>query len=41
MCDGKCNCKQEITTEWVDDNGRQQLKFAVPESGMNEPSALS
>ena len=37
MCDN-CKCNQEVKLEWVEDNGRQQLKFAVPESGMNEPS---
>ena len=33
-----CKCNQEVKLEWVEDNGRQQLRFAVPESGMNEPS---
>lgn len=36
MCNGNCTCKDKITTEWVDDNGRQQLKFAVPPEGLNE-----
>ena len=28
----------KIDTVWVDSEVGQQLKFAVPESGMNEPS---
>lgn len=28
----------KINTVWVDSEVGQQLKFAVPESGMNEPS---
>lgn len=37
MCDN-CKCNQEVKLEWVESEVGQQLKFAVPESGMNEPS---
>lgn len=38
MCDGKCNCKSKIEIEEVQTDYGTQLRFAVPESGMNEPS---
>ena len=37
MCDNS-KCKTAIETEWISTDYGQQLKFAVPESGMNEPS---
>ena len=37
MCDN-CKCKTAIETEWISTDYGQQLRFAVPESGMNEPS---
>ena len=38
MCDGKCNCKSKIEIKEVETDFGTQLRFAVPESGMNEPS---
>ena len=38
MCDGKCKGKTAIETEWISTDYGTQLRFAVPESGMNEPS---
>ena len=38
MMGDNCKCKTAIETEWISTDYGQQLKFAVPESGMNEPS---
>lgn len=36
-CNGNCTCKEknDNRTEWVETDYGQQLRFAVPEEGMN------